>query len=335
MYDILDNFLKPRVSEIDEIDLNNIKITIDPLEQGFGDTIGCALRRVMLSSIPGACIVEAKINGVLHEFSSKDGVREDIIDILLNLAGIHFRLDGRDQVELSLNKIGPCSVFASDFLLPHDVKLVNPDHFIASLDIDVNFTLEVRVLKGIGYSLVNEKTSYLSKKYTGWLSLDAFFSPVNKVSYYTETTSTKNRFNLDKLILCIETNGTVTALEILHYASRILVEQFSVFVLFDKKIVEEKKIIKNDINPELFKSVETLELTVRSANCLRAEKVRYIGDLVQMTEADLLRMPNLGKKSLNEIKEVLKIKGLFLGTKDESWTNFKNESLNKDKLNET
>lgn len=335
MSDLLDNFLKPNVSEIVEFDLNRIKIVIEPLEKGFGYTLGCALRRVMLSSIPGAAVTEARITGILHEFTSKEGVREDIIDILLNLSEISFKLESRESVELSLSKKGPCTIIASDFTLPHDVKLINPDQVVANLDLNGNLNIDIRVLKRIGSRIVSNKNIYLDKKYAGWLSLDAFYSPINKVTYNVETTSTRTRSNLDKLTIIIETNGTIDALEILHWASRILVEQFSVFVLFDKKVIEEKKIIKEDVNPELVKFVDTLELTVRSTNCLRTEKVRYIGDLIQMSEADLLRMPNLGKKSLSEIKEVLKSKGLVLGTRDESWIKFKNENLNKEKSNET
>jgi len=330
MSDFLDSFLKPKLVDVVELESNKIKVVVEPLERGFGHTLGNALRRIMLSSMPGAAVVEARISGVLHEFLSKNGVYEDIMDLLLNLSGICFKLENRESVELSLSKKGPCKVFASDFVLPSDVKIINPKYVIANIDSSGDLGIDIRVLKDRGYKSVLHRYDYIKKDLIGWLPLDACFSPVNKVSYKVENTRVKNRTDLDKLIIFIETNGTITASEALHWSSKILSDQLSVFINFEREAVNDRQFVKDNINPELFKFVDSLELTVRSANCLKAENIHYIGDLVQKSEADLLKTPNLGKKSLMEIKDILHGKGLYLGYKDDSWLKFKDNDKNKD-----
>lgn len=331
MSDFLDDFLKPKLVNVVESNDNKIKIVIEPLERGFGHTLGNALRRIMLSSMPGAAVTEVKISGILHEFLGRDGVYEDIIDILLNLSGISFKLENKNYVELSLNKKGPCTVLASDFILSHGISIINPEHIIANIDASGDIGIDIRVVKSRGYKAILNKYDFDKKNFIGWLPINAFFSPINKVSYKIENTRVKNRTDLDRLIIFIETNGTISASEALHWSSKILSEQLSVFINFDKESVKEKKMIKDNINPELLKSVDSLELTVRSANCLKAENIHYIGDLIQKSEIELLKTPNLGKKSLTEIKEILSNKGLCLGIKDELWIKFKSENLNKNK----
>jgi len=323
MFDFISSFLKPKLVDITERNKYDISIIIEPLERGFGYTLGNALRRVLLSSMPGCAVVEAKVSGILHEFASKSGVYEDIIDILLNLGGIQFILEGRDKVELYMEKKGNGIVLAKDFILPHDVKIVNPNYIIANIDSYGELGLGVRVIKGKGYKSIFNKDLIKEKNFTGWLQLDASFSPINKVSYRVENTRVINRTDLDKLIIDIETNGTISGSEALHWAAKVLTEQLSVFIHFeaskkDKVLPEEKK-----INPELFKTVDNLELTVRSANCLKMENIYYIGDLVQKTEFELLKTPNLGKKSLSEIKNILALRKLELGMKIENWDKIK------------
>lgn len=326
MSNFLDNFLKPKLVDISETEPNKLKIVIEPLEKGFGHTIGNALRRVMLSALPGSAITEARISGVLHEFAIKDGMYEDVIDMLINLSNVHFKLEERDSAELSLSKKGPCKILASDFAVPDDIKIANPNFVIANIDYSGDLNLDVRVLKSKGCRLVLSKNNQIKKNLDGWFPLDAFFSPVNKVNFKIESTKTKSKIELDKLIIFVETNGTITASEALHWSSKILTEQLAVFIKFDKKEIEEQKTLKESINPELFKTVESLELTVRSANCLKSENIKYVGDLIQKTESELLKTPNFGKKSLSEIKDLLSSKGLSLGTKDDAWIKFKNEN---------
>ena len=326
MSDFLDGFLKPKLVDVIELNDNKIKVIIEPLERGFGHTLGNALRRIMLSSMPGAAVTEVKISGVLHEFTAKNGVYDDMMDILLNISNIFFKIEDKDYVELSLSKKGPCTVFASDFILPHGVKIINPEHIIANIDESGDLGIDIRVIKSRGYKTMLNDNNYEKKDFIGWIPLNAFFSPINKVSYKVENTRVKNRTDLDKLIISIETNGTISASEALHWSSRILSDQLTIFINFDKESVKDEKLIKESINPEFLKTVDSLELTVRSANCLKAENIYYIGDLIQKSENELLKTPNLGKKSLMEIKDILYKKGLYLGTKDALWLKFKSEN---------
>lgn len=314
-------FLKPRLIEVQKTGHHRAKIVLEPLERGFGHTLGNALRRVLLSSMPGCAVVEANLEGVLHEYTAKEGVQEDVIDILLNLKGIEFKLEGRDEVELTLNKQGEGAVLASDFELPHDVKIINPDHVIANMTKAGNLGMTIRVARGRGYEPVSTRQTPNEEetRTIGWLQIDASFSPVRRVTYVVENARVEKRTDLDKLVLDLETNGTIEPEEAIRWAASILVDQLSVFVELKGEKLAEPTRSRAEVDPMLLRSVDDLELTVRSANCLKAENIFCIGDLVQKTEVELLKTPNLGKKSLTEIKDVLAAKGLSLGMRIENW----------------
>jgi DNA-directed RNA polymerase subunit alpha len=314
-------FLKPRIIDIQETGHHRAKIVMEPLERGFGHTLGSALRRILLSSMPGCAVVEASIDGVLHEYTTKEGVQEDIIDILLNLKGVEFKLEGsRDEIELKLNKEGEGPVLAKDFELPHDVQIMNPDYVIANMTKTGNLQMTVRVARGRGYEASSQRLDPEDTTRTiGWLQLDASFTPVRRVSYTVENARVEKRTDLDRLVIDLETNGTIDPEEAIRNAASILADQLSIFVDLKGERQREPASITSEIDPLLLRSVDDLELTVRSANCLKAENIFYIGDLVQKTEVELLKTPNLGKKSLTEIKDVLTIKGLSLGMRVDGW----------------
>jgi DNA-directed RNA polymerase subunit alpha len=295
-------FLKPRIIDVQNISPYHAKLTMEPFERGYGHTLGNALRRTLLSSMPGYAATEVKIAGVLHEYSTIDGVQEDVVDILLNLKGIVLKMHNRDEALLTLKKSGEGAVTAGDIEPTHDVEIVNPDHVIAHIAPGGKLDMQIKVELGRGYIL-----------------LDASFSPVRRVSYAVEAARVEQRTDLDKLVIDVETNGAIDPEEAVRYSARILVEQLAVFA--DLKglptQIEEKK--ATQIDPVLMRPVDDLELTVRSANCLKAENIYYIGDLIQRSETELLKTPNLGRKSLNEIKEVLATRGLTLGMKLENW----------------
>jgi DNA-directed RNA polymerase subunit alpha len=313
-------FLKPRIVDVQVVSDKHARVTLEPLERGFGHTLGNALRRILLSSMPGTAITEAEIEGVLHEYSTIEGVQEDVIDILLNLKKVALRMHNRTEATVTLNKKGPGPVVAGDITVDHDIEIVNPNHLIANLTKEGELSMRLRIAKGRGYQPATVRFNEESESVTiGRLQLDASYSPVNRVSYTVDRARVEQRTDLDKLIMDIETNGAIEPEEAVRYAARILVEQLSVFA--DLKgmpaQIEEKK--ATQIDPILLRPVDDLELTVRSANCLKAENIYYIGDLIQRTETELLKTPNLGRKSLNEIKEVLASRGLTLGMKLESW----------------
>ena len=314
-------FLKPKVFDIQKKGPNNARVILEPLERGFGYTLGNALRRILLSSMPGCAVVEANIDGVLHEYSTKEGVQEDIINILLNLKGVHFKLESRDEVEVTLHKQSEGVVTAGDFQLPHDVKIINPEHVIAHLTNAGELKMTVKVSRGRGYEPVLARSNEEGEeKSIGWLQLDASFSPIRKVSYSVENARVEKRTDLDKLIIELETNGTIEPEEAIKWAAKILAEQLSIFVdLKSEQQPEQPPQVAASIDPILLRPVDDLELTVRSANCLKAENIYYIGDLIQKSEIELLKTPNLGKKSLTEIKDILAMKGLSLGMKLENW----------------
>jgi len=313
-------FLKPRLVDVQQAGHRRAKVVLEPLERGFGHTLGNALRRVLLSSMPGCAVVEAHIDGVLHEYTTKEGIQEDIIDILLNLKGIEFKLEGRDEVELKLIKQGEGPVLASDFELPHDVRIINPEHLIANMTKSGDINMTVRVARGRGYEPVSMRQDPEEvTKQIGWLQLDASFSPVRRVTYVVENARVEKRTDLDRLVLDLETNGTIEPEEAIRWAASVLVDQLSVFVELKGEKQAEPARLRTEIDPLLLRSVDDLELTVRSANCLKAENIFYIGDLIQKTEVELLKTPNLGKKSLTEIKDILANKGLSLGMRLENW----------------
>ncbi|MDR1709974.1 MAG: DNA-directed RNA polymerase subunit alpha [Candidatus Accumulibacter sp.] len=311
--------LKPRIIDVQSLSPVHAKVVMEPFERGYGHTLGNALRRILLSSMPGYAATEVTIDGVLHEYSTIDGVQEDVVDILLNLKGVVFKLHNREEAILQLSKEGEGVVRAADIVTTHDVEIINPEHIIAHLSSGGKLALELKVEKNRGYIPGNLRQIGEVGKSIGKLVLDASFSPVRRVSYSVESARVEQRTDLDKLIMEIETNGVIEPEEAIRNAARILVEQLSVFADLEGTAmpIESHKSIQ--VDPLLLRPVDDLELTVRSANCLKAENIYYIGDLIQRTENELLKTPNLGRKSLNEIKEVLAARGLTLGMKLENW----------------
>lgn len=313
-------YLKPRVVDVEVISPLRARVTLEPMERGFGYTLGNALRRVLLSSIPGYAITEVKIDGVVHEYSTIDGVQEDVVDILLNLKGVALKLNSKSEAILTLNKSAEGVVTAGDFETGHDAEIVNPNHVIAHLTKGGKLNLEVKVEMGRGYQPVpmRQKTDE-EDRILGFIMVDASFSPINKVSYQVESARVEQRTDLDKLIMDVETNGVIEPEQAIRDAARILMGQLAVFADLEGSPTEVEIKHAPQIDPILLRPVDDLELTVRSANCLKAENIYYIGDLIQRGENELLKAPNLGRKSLNEIKDVLASKGLTLGMKLENW----------------
>ncbi|MFZ2315473.1 MAG: DNA-directed RNA polymerase subunit alpha [Gammaproteobacteria bacterium] len=315
------DFLTPREIAVETISPFHAKITLEPLERGFGHTLGNTLRRILLSSMPGAAIVEVKIDGVLHEYSAISGLQEDVVEILLNLKGVSIRMHGRHEVTLKLHKKGPGPVLAGDIEVEHDIEIVNPNYVIAHLNESGELNMTLKVAIGRGYQPAATLTHKgEGKSIIGALHIDASFSPVRRVAYTVENARVEQRTDLDKLVIDLETNGTLDPEEAIRRSATILQQQLAAFVdLQSAPLVQEKLSREDSVNPIYHRPVDDLELTVRSANCLKAENIFFIGDLVQRTEADLLRTPNLGKKSLTEIKNVLLAHGLGLGTKIDGW----------------
>ncbi|NJO16555.1 MAG: DNA-directed RNA polymerase subunit alpha [Thioploca sp.] len=312
--------LKPRIVDVKHVNDTIAKITLEPLDRGFGYTLGNALRRVLLSSLPGAAVVEIMIDGVLHEYTTIEGVQEDVTDILLNLKGLAIRMYGRTEANLRLSKKGPGVVCASDISLDHDVEIINPAHVIAHLTQSGELNMILKIMLGRGYQPVSQRGQEdESSAPIGTLKLDASFSPISRVAYKVESARVEQRTDLDKLIIELETNGTIDPESAIRQAATILQNQLSVIVDLEGNVETETTAEKNDIDPILLRPVDELELTVRSANCLKAESIYYIGDLIQKTENELLKTPNLGKKSLTEIKDVLASRGLSLGMRLENW----------------
>ena len=318
------SLLKPKAINVEQLGVNRAKVSLEPFERGYGHTLGNALRRVLLSSMPGYAATEVTIAGVLHEYSSIDGVQEDVVNILLNLKGVVFKLHNREEVTLSLRKDGEGVVTAGDIQTPHDVEIINPDHIIAHMSQGGKIDMQIKVEMGRGYIPgTMRRHADEPTKSIGRIVLDASFSPVKRVSYTVESARVEQRTDLDKLVVDIETNGAISAEDAVRASAKILVEQLAVFAqlegselaAFDTPVPRGN----TQFDPILLRPVDELELTVRSANCLKAENIYYIGDLIQRTENELLKTPNLGRKSLNEIKEVLASRGLTLGMKLESW----------------
>ena len=312
-------FLTPRNIDVQSTSPFHAKVVMEPFERGFGHTLGNALRRVLLSSMPGWAPTEVTISGVLHEYSAIDGVQEDVVDILLNLKGVVLKLHNRDSALLRLSKSGEGLVTAGDIELTHDVELINPEHVIAHLTAGGKLEMEIKVERGRGYLPATARPKAEAARTIGRILLDASYSPVTRVSYAVESARVEQRTDLDKLVMDIETNGAIEPEQAIRYAASILVEQLSVFADLQGTAVPVEKPGVQQVDPILLRPVDDLELTVRSANCLKAENIYYIGDLIQRTENELLKTPNLGRKSLNEIKEVLASRGLSLGMKLENW----------------
>jgi len=312
--------LRPRGIGIEKIAHNRARVVIEPLERGFGHTLGNALRRVLLSAIPGFAITEVEIDGVLHEYTTVEGLQEDVIDVLLNLKDVAIRMHNVDQTTLSLVKQGPGLVTAGEIKVDHNVEILNPEHVICHLTKDMSLNMRLKIERGFGYQPAASRRAPDEESRTiGRLLLDASFCPVRRVAYAVEAARVEQRTDLDKLVLDIETNGTIDAEDAVRAAADILTEQLSVFGDFTQRERGGAKPIASGVDPVLLRPIDDLELTVRSANCLKAENIYYIGDLIQRTEVELLKTPNLGKKSLTEIKEVLAQRGLSLGMKLENW----------------
>lgn len=322
--------LTPRIIDVQNISPLHAKVIMEPFERGYGHTLGNALRRILLSSMTGFAPTEVKIAGVVHEYSALDGVQEDVVDILLNIKGIVLKLHNYDEAFISLKKSGKCVVTAGDIEVGHDVEILNPDHVLAHLTSDGKIDIQLKVEKGIGYVPATVRKIKNVEKSVGTILLDASFSPIRRVSYTVESARVEQRTDLDKLVMDLETNGVLEPEEAIRFAARVLVQQLSIFADLESTPIPKEQPQIPQIDPILMRPVDDLELTVRSANCLKVENIYYIGDLIQRTEAELLRTPNLGRKSLNEIKEVLASRELTLGMKLDNWPPANLDNLAKD-----
>ena len=311
--------IKPNKLEVVSSSATKAVIVAEPLERGYGLTLGNALRRVLLSSLQGAAVTAVQIDGVLHEFSSIAGVREDVTDIVLNIKEISIKMEGDGPKRMVIRKEGPGAVTASDIQTVGDVQILNPHHVICTLDEGAEIRMELTVNTGKGYVAADRNRSEDAP--IGLIPVDSLYSPVRKVSYKIDNTREGQVLDYDKLTLTLETDGSVSPEDAVAYAARIIQDQLSIFVNFDEPQKEEirEEVAELAFNPALLKKVDELELSVRSANCLKNDNIVYIGDLIQKTEAEMLRTPNFGRKSLNEIKEVLAQMGLHLGMEVTNW----------------
>lgn len=311
------DLLVPTDIQVDDISPTLSKVTLEPLERGFGHTLGNALRRILLSSMPGAAVTDVVIDGISHEYSTIEGVREDVIDILLNIKDMPVKVIEGETAEIVLDVTGPCEVLASSFEVPGNVELVDQDFHVASIIDKVNLKMTLTVKTGRGYEPADLRDD--EDRVVGGLKVDASYSPVKRVSYNVDNARFEKRTDLDKLLIELETDGTLDPKMAIEHAATIFQQQLSAFVDLDAIAEQEAKKDQNDFDPLLLRSIEELELTVRSTNCLKAESIFLIGDLIHRSEFDLLKTPNLGKKSLNEIKDVLASKNLSLGMTVENW----------------
>ena len=319
MQNSANEFLTPRNIDVTSYDANHAKVVLEPLERGFGHTLGNALRRILLSSMSGCAIIEVEIDGVEHEYSSIEGVQEDVMEILLNLKGVAVVMEELDETTVSLNAKGPGPVTAGDIESDGHIEVINPEHVIANISGKTSLSMQLKIARGRGYQPSDARVTDEETRSIGKLQLDATYSPIYKVSYDVENARVENRTDLDKLVLELETNGTIDPEESIRRAATILQQQLAVFVDLEGEKIAEPEEKEDEIDPILLRPVDDLELTVRSANCLKAESIYYIGDLIQRTEVELLKTPNLGKKSLTEIKDVLASRGLSLGMRLENW----------------
>lgn len=324
MYTEINEMLTPSLIKVQSESQHHARIILEPLERGYGHTLGNALRRILLSSMPGCAITEVSIDGVLHEYSAIDGVREDVVDILLNLKNVSIKMEN-NEATLALSKTGPCVVTAGDIQLGHGQEIINPELVIATLNDKTTLNMTLKVEKGIGFRSTEARPAYIedglesTTRSVGKLKIDASFSPVVRVAYQVESARVDNRTDLDKLIIDLHTNGTLDPEESIRVSASILQKQLAAFVDMRLDSARSDKKQRHDFDPVLLRPVDDLELTVRSANCLKAENIYYIGDLVQKSENELLKTPNLGKKSLTEIKDVLASRQLSLGMRLENW----------------
>ena len=318
--------LRPRIVKVEEVHgaSHRARVSLEPLERGFGHTLGNALRRILLSSMTGCAVTEVEIQGVLHEYTTLEGVQEDVLEILLNLKGLAISLTGKDEATFALSKRGPGPVLASDIDVGHSGVIANPDLVIANLTADTELSMTLTVRRGLGYEPATQReVEGAEDRPIGKLPLDASFSPVRRVAIEVQSARVEQRTDLDRLVIDLETNGTIDPKAAIQRSAQILREQLSSFVALEGAPVPEgtvqEPVAGPSFDPILLRPVDDLELTVRSANCLKAENIYLIGDLIQRTEVELLKTPNLGKKSLTEIKDVLATRGLSLGMRLENW----------------
>uniref|UniRef100_A0A1A9Z195 DNA-directed RNA polymerase n=1 Tax=Glossina pallidipes TaxID=7398 RepID=A0A1A9Z195_GLOPL len=320
MQNSITEFLKPRLVDIEQISNTHARITLEPLERGFGHTLGNALRRILLSSMPGYAVTEVEIDGILHEYSIKEGIKEDILEVLLNLKELAVIIQSnKDSAILSLSKSGIGIVTASDIIHDGNIEICHPEHILCHLTHEqASINMRIKVQRGRGYVPAVSRM-HIEDRPIGRLLLDACYSPVERISYNVQAARVEQRTDLDKLIIDMETNGTIDPESAIRRAATILSEQLEAFIDLRDVRQPEIKEEKPEFDPILLRPVDDLELTVRSANCLKAESIHYIGDLVQRTEVELLKTPNLGKKSLTEIKDVLATRNLTLGMRLDNW----------------
>lgn len=316
-----DSLIKPENIEIESLGQNGAKVALDPLERGYGHTLGNALRRILLSSMPGTAVTRVQMEGVLHEFSSLDGIREDVVDIILNLKSLVVSLaEGHDEAVLRLDCDREGAVTAADFEIPNGVDVINPDLEIAHVGAGSRLAMDVTVSRGRGYVPAANRGDDGSST-IGVIPVDATFTPIKRATYKVENARVGQVTDYDRLTLEVETDGSISAEGAVRHAADLLQEQLTVFVNLSPSLPTTggAEVESSEVDPSLLKTVDDLELSVRSANCLKAEQIYYVGDLVQKTEQELLKTPNFGKKSLNEIKEVLGSVGLSLGMKLDGW----------------
>lgn len=320
MQGFVTEFLKPRLVDIEQVSTTRTKVTLEPLERGFGHTLGNALRRILLSSMPGCAVTEVEIDGILHEYSTKEGLKEDILEVLLNLKKLAVRiLHDKNEAVLTIEKSGTGIITAADINYNADVDIVRPEQEICHLTDDISsLKMKIKVQRGRGYVPASARAQDNDRP-IGCLLIDACYSPIERICYEVRTARVKQRTDLDKLVIEMETNGTIDPEEAIRRAATIMVEQLDAFVDLRDLRQPEKQEEKPEFDPILLRPVDDLEFTVRSANCLKAETIHYIGDLVQRTEVELLKTPNLGKKSLSEIKDILASRNLSLGMRLDNW----------------
>jgi DNA-directed RNA polymerase subunit alpha len=319
-------FLKPRIVKVESVDgsEHRARVSLEPLERGFGHTLGNALRRILLSSMEGCAVTEVEIQGILHEYTTIEGVQQDVLEILLNLKDLAIALNGRDEATFTLSKVGPGAVTAGDIAIDHTAEVANPELVIADLTGETELSMTLTVKRGRGYEPATQRElEGVDDRPIGKLPLDASFSPIRRVAIEVPTARVEQRTDLDRLVIDLETNGTIDPQEAIQRAALILREQLSSFVDLETTVGGEAPAEhapkEPPFDPILVRPVDELELTVRSANCLKAENIYLIGDLIQRTEVELLKTPNLGKKSLTEIKDVLATRGLSLGMRLDNW----------------
>jgi DNA-directed RNA polymerase subunit alpha len=326
MADAGSGFLKPRIVKVEPVEgsLHRAKVSMEPLERGFGHTLGNALRRILLSSMEGYAVTEVEIQGILHEYTTIEGVQQDVLEILLNLKQLAITLHGREEATFTLSKVGPGPVTAADIALDHTADIANPELVIANLTGETELSMTLTVRRGLGYQPATQRESEGTEdRPIGKLPIDASFSPVRRVAIEVQSARVEQRTDLDRLVVDIETNGTIDPKEAIQCSAGILRDQLGSFVDLEQSVGGEAPVEpvpeEPPFDPILVRPVDELELTVRSANCLKAENIYLIGDLIQRTEVELLKTPNLGKKSLTEIKDVLATRGLSLGMRLDNW----------------